>query len=116
MARVKGGKTSQKRRKNILKQTKGFRWGRKSKLRQAKEALFHAGRYAFRDRRVKKREFRRLWQIQIGAGAKSLGLSYSRFIHGLKQQNIEIDRKVLAKLAQKHPEIFQQIVEEAKTK
>ncbi|MBI4359420.1 MAG: 50S ribosomal protein L20 [Candidatus Nealsonbacteria bacterium] len=116
MARVKGGKISQKRRKNILRQTKGFRWGRKSKLRLAKEAIFHAGRYAFRDRRAKKREFRRLWQIKIGAAAKSLGFSYSRLQHGLKQKNIEIDRKILSQLAQKHPEIFRQIVETAKAK
>jgi len=114
MARVKGGKTRKKRRRNVLKQTKGYRWGRKSKLRQAKEAILHAGRHAYRDRRKKKRDFRRLWQIKIGAAAKDLGISYSRFVHNLKQKNIEIDRKILAELAEKRPEIFKEIVEKSK--
>jgi len=114
MSRVKGGKTRLKRRKNILKQTKGYRWGRKSKLRLAKEAILHAGRHAYNDRRKKKRDFRRLWQIKIGAAAKNLGTSYSRLIHSLKQKNIEIDRKILAELAEKHMEIFKEIVEKNK--
>ncbi|PIZ76928.1 MAG: 50S ribosomal protein L20 [Parcubacteria group bacterium CG_4_10_14_0_2_um_filter_7_35_8] len=114
MSRVKGGKTRLKRRKNILKQTKGYRWGRKSKLRLAKEAILHAGRHAYNDRRKKKRDFRRLWQIKIGATAKNLGTSYSRLIHSLKQKNIEIDRKILAELAEKHMEIFKEIVEKNK--
>ena len=114
MSRVKGGKTRLKRRKNILKQTKGYRWGRKSKLRLAKEAILHAGRHAYNDRRKKKRDFRRLWQIKIGAAAKNLGTSYSRLIHSLKQKNIEIDRKILAELAKKHMEIFKEIVEKNK--
>ena len=114
MARVKGGKTRLKRRRNVLKQTKGYRWGRKSKLRQAKEAILHAGLHAYRDRRKKKRDFRRLWQIKIGAAAKDLGISYSRFIYNLKQKNIEIDRKILAELAEKRPEIFKEIFEKSK--
>ena len=114
MARVKGGKISQKRRKHLLEYTKGFRWGRKSKKRRAREAFFHAKTYAYRDRRNKKRDRRRLWQIQIGAAAKSLDISYSRLIHNLKTKKIEIDRKMLAKLAQSHPEIFQEIVQKSK--
>ncbi|PIS40272.1 MAG: 50S ribosomal protein L20, partial [Candidatus Nealsonbacteria bacterium CG08_land_8_20_14_0_20_36_22] len=79
MVRVKRGKTAHRRRKNLLKHTKGFRWGRKSKYRLAKEALLHAWKYAYRDRRTKKREFRKLWQIQINAACREQGLSYSRF-------------------------------------
>jgi len=114
MVRVKRGKIAHKRRKRLLKETKGFRWGRKTKYRQAKEALIHARKYAYRDRRVKKREARRLWQIQIGAGCKELGISYSKFINGLKKNKIELDRKILAQLVRGKPEIFKKIVEKVK--
>lgn len=114
MARVKRGKTARARRKRLLKYTKGFRWGRKSKYRLAKEAFLHAGKHAFFDRRRKKREFRGLWQIQINAACQGLGISYSKFIAGLKKNKIELDRKVLADLAQNQPEIFKKIVEKAK--
>jgi len=114
MVRVKRGKTAHKRRKNLLKQTKGFRWGRKSKYKAAKEALMHARKYAYRDRRTKKREFRKLWQIQINALSRQLGLSYSRFIHGLKENKIDLDRKILSELVKNHPEIFEKIVEKVK--
>ena len=114
MVRVKRGKSAHKRRKNVLKETKGFRWSRKSKYRQAKEALLHARTYAYRDRKVKKRNFRRLWQVQINAACRKEGLSYSKFVNGLKQKNIEINRKILSELAKKNPEIFEKIVKEAK--
>jgi len=114
MVRVKRGKTKRKKRKKVLKQTKGFRWGRKSRYRLAKDALRHALSYAYRDRRTKKREFRRLWQVKINAGCREEGLSYSRFIYGLKQKNIELDRKILAQLAETFPHIFKKIVEEVK--
>ena len=114
MVRIKGGKFSLKRRKHILKYTKGFRWGRKSKLRSAKVALMHAWHYAYRDRRTKKRDFRRLWQIQINAVCRQAGLSYSKFINGLKQKKIGLDRKILSILAQDHPEIFEKIMEQIK--
>jgi len=114
MVRVKRGKTAHKRRKNLLKHVKGFRWGRKSKYRLAKEALLHAWKYAFRDRRTKKREFRKLWQVQINAACREKEISYSKFIHGLKKNKIELDRKILAELAQKRPEIFEKIVEKVK--
>jgi len=114
MVRVKRGKIAHKRRKKILKQTKGFRWGRKSKYRLAKEALYHALKYSYRDRRVKKRNFRRLWQTKINAAVRNYGLSYSKFIHNLKGKNIEIDRKILAELAENHPEIFKKIVKKVK--
>jgi large subunit ribosomal protein L20 len=114
MVRVKRGKASLKRRKNVLKYTKGFRWGRKSKFRAAKTALLHAWEYAYRDRKRKKGDFRKLWQIQINAACRESGLSYSKFIAGLKKNKIGLDRKVLSSLAQNHPEIFKKILEEAK--
>jgi len=114
MSRVKRGKIAHKRRKRLLKQVKGFRWGRKAKYRLAKDALYHAWEYAYRDRRTKKRDFRQLWQTQISAACRQAGISYSRFIAGLKKNKIELDRKVLASLAQNHPEIFQKIVEKVK--
>ena len=114
MVRVKRGKTAHKRRKNILKQTKGFHWGRKSKFRLAKDALYHAWEYAYRDRKTKKREFRKLWQIQINAAVRPSGLNYSKFISGLKKQNIILDRKILAELAKNEPKIFEKIVLKAK--
>lgn len=110
MSRVKGGISHQKRRRNVLKYTKGFRWGRKSKLRRAREALLHAGKYAYRDRRVKKRDFRRLWQIRINAASRKEGVSYSKLAKLLKEKNIGIDRKILATLAKDYPAIFQEIV------
>jgi large subunit ribosomal protein L20 len=114
MVRVKRGKTAQKRRKRLLKEAKSFRWGRKSKYRAAKEALLHAGKYAYRDRRNKKRDFRRLWQIQINAACRQNGLSYNKFIHGLKKNKIELDRKVLSQLAKEQPKIFEKIIEKVK--
>jgi len=116
MARVKRGKTAHKRRKNVLKQAKGFRWGRSTKYRLAKEALQHAWQYAYRDRKTKKRNFRQLWQIQINAAAREQGISYSKFIDLLKKNNIEVDRKILASLAQDKPEIFKEILEKVKAK
>jgi len=114
MVRVKRGKTARKRRRHLLKYTKGYRWGRKSKYRAAKEALLHAWSYAYRDRKRKKREFRRLWQVQLNAAARELGLSYSKFISGLKKAKIELNRKILAQIAKEYPEIFKKIFEKAK--
>ena len=114
MVRIKRGKAARKKRKRLLRQVKGFRWGRKSKYKLAKDALRHAWKYAYRDRKVKKREFRKLWQIQISAACRQQGISYSRFIYGLKKNKIELDRKILAQLAQNHPEIFKKIVEKVK--
>ncbi len=114
MTRVKRGTVAHKRRKNTLQETKGFKWDRKSKYRSAKDALRHAWVHAYRDRRKKKRDFRGLWQIKINAAARENGLSYSRFIHQLKEKDIQIDRKILAQLAENHPSVFKQIVEEVK--
>ena len=114
MTRVKRGKTATKKRKKILKYTKGFRWGRKSKERAAKEALLHAWSHAFRGRKEKKRDYRAMWQVQINAGARASGMSYSKLISGLKKQNIILDRKILADLAKNEPKVFKKIVEKVK--
>lgn len=114
MVRVKKGLSANKRRKNLLKYAKGFRWGRKSKFRLAKDALLHAWKYSYRDRRNKKRDIRRNWNIQINGLSRDLGLPYNKLIHGLKLKNIQLDRKILSELASKNPEIFKSIVEEVK--
>lgn len=114
MTRVKRGVMAHKRRKKIIKQAKGFKWGRKSKYKLAKDALKHAWTHAYVDRKKKKRDFRRLWQIKINAASRSHGLTYSKFINKLKKAKIEIDRKILAHLAEKQPEVFEKIVEKIK--
>lgn len=111
MSRVKRGKSHIKHRKHLLKEVKGYRWGRKKKIKLAKTAFLKAGSYAYRDRRRKKREFRRLWQIQINAACREHRLSYSKFMAGLKKKNVELDRKILSILARNYPTIFQKIVE-----
>ena len=98
----------------MLKHTKGFMWTRKSKYRQAKEATLHAWSFQFADRKKKKRDFRRLWQIKINAAARENGISYSRFINRLKKANIELDRKILSDLAHHHPAVFKEIINQAK--
>jgi large subunit ribosomal protein L20 len=110
MTRVKKGVHALKRRRSILKQTKGFRHGRSTKERQAKDALLHAGAYAFAHRRDKKSHNRKLWNIKINAGSRELGLSYSKLISGLKKKNILVDRKILADLAENHPATFERVV------
>lgn len=114
MARVKKGTQRNKKRKRLLKKAKGYRWGRKSKKRAAKQALLKAGQYAFRDRKVRKRRMRRRWQNIINHAARREGLNYSTFIHKLKEHDIQLDRKVLANLVQNHPETFERIVEQVK--
>jgi large subunit ribosomal protein L20 len=114
MTRVKRGTISLKRRRNILKLAKGFRFGRSTKEKQAKEALYHAGNHAFNDRRKKKNNFRQLWQTQIGAAVKEEGLSYSKFIDALKKKNIGLNRKMLAHLAEHEADTFKKIVAKVK--
>lgn len=111
MTRVKRGKIALKRRKKVLRQTKGFRWQRKSKERAAKEALLHAGRHAFQDRKKKKSNFRALWQIKINAAARKKGVSYSVLADKLKKANVLLNRKILAELAEQYPEVFNKIVD-----
>ena len=106
MARVKRGTTSNKRRKNILAQTKGYRFGRSTKTRMAKDAIFHAGASAFRDRRRKKRLARQLWALRINAAARENGFSYSKLIGALKKAGSTLDRKSLSTLAKDHSDVF----------
>jgi len=114
MPRVKRAVGAHKKRRKILKMAKGYMWGRKSRYRQAKDAVKHALVHAYVDRRKKKRDARRLWNIKINSTVREQGLTYSRFIAGLKKAKIEIDRKVLADLAQNNPSIFAEIVTLAK--
>jgi large subunit ribosomal protein L20 len=114
MPRVKRGVTAHARHKKILALAKGFRGRRKNVFRIAKEAVMRAGQYAYRDRRTRKRVFRQLWIARINAASRSHGLSYSKFMAGLKKAAIEIDRKVLADMAVNDPAAFGSIVEQAK--
>lgn len=114
MPRVKRGTQHTKRRRNLLSKVKGYKWSRKSKLRQARPAMLKAGAYAYRDRRRKKRDMRRLWTTKINAASRMHGMSYSVFINKLKQTGSEIDRKVLAVIAEKHPETFGKIIAKLK--
>lgn len=113
MPRVKRGTIAANRRRRTLKDAKGYRFGRSKKEREAKTALLHAGAHAFRHRREKKRDRRGLWQIQINAAVRSLNpdLSYSRFMGLLKKNKIELNRKILAQLAEREPAVFRRIVE-----
>ena len=116
MARVKRGVTAGRRHKKVLAKAKGYYNARRKIYRAAKQAVIKAGQYAYRDRRVKKREFRALWIQRINAAARIHGLSYSRLIEGLTKAGIEIDRKVLADLAMNDANAFGAIVEQAKLK
>jgi large subunit ribosomal protein L20 len=114
MPRVKRSVHARKKRRKVLEQAKGY-WGiKKSSYTYAKEQVEHSLVYAYRDRKARKRDFRRLWIMRINAGARTNGLSYNRFIAGLKAANIELDRKVLADLAISDPAKFSEIAEQAK--
>lgn len=112
MPRVKRGKNHLKRRKKLLKQVKGYKWGRKKLLKLAKTAVLKAGASALKDRRIKKRQVRGLWQIKISAAAKDMGLSYSRLIDLMKKNNIELNRKMLVELLEQNSNIFKKLVNE----
>lgn len=114
MPRIKGGPASHRRRKKILKRAKGYVGSRNTLYKVAKTTLLRALSYAYRDRRTRKREFRRLWIIRLNAAVRAEGMSYSRFINGLKKAGVELDRKVLADLAVREPELFGQIIKCAK--
>jgi large subunit ribosomal protein L20 len=113
MSRVKKGVNALKTRRNILKQVKGYRFGRSTKERQAYEAISHAGAYAFAHRRDKKGDARRLFNVRINAGLGE-GMSYSKFMGALKKININLDRKILSQIADAHPETFKRILAKAK--
>jgi len=110
MTRVKKGVHALKRRRSVLKQTKGFRHGRSTKERQAKEALLHAGNYSLAHRKDKKSHNRKLWNIKINAGSREIGMSYSKLIGALKKNKIELDRKILADLAENNPKVFAKVL------
>jgi large subunit ribosomal protein L20 len=115
MPRTKGGFKTRRRRKKVLQMAKGYYGARSRSYKVAKEAVEHALQYAYRDRRTKKREFRRLWIIRINAAARQSGLSYSQFVNGLKKAGIGLDRKMLADIAYHDPQTFGQLIEQAKS-
>jgi large subunit ribosomal protein L20 len=104
---------SARRHRKILKAAKGFRQARRTRIQTAKEAVLHAGSYAFHGRKLRKRDIRSLWIVRLSAAVKALGTSYSKFIAGLKKENIELDRKVMSQIAINHPEDFKEIVKSA---
>jgi large subunit ribosomal protein L20 len=114
MSRVKRSVVSRARRKKVLKAAKGYYGARSRSFKVAKQAVIKAGQYAYRDRRQRKRQFRQLWVVRINAAAREHGLSYSRFIAGLKKAAIDIDRKVLADLAVHEKEAFARLAEQAR--
>lgn len=114
MARVKGGMSTKKRRNRVLKLAKGYRGAKSKQFRTAKQAVMKSLSYAYTGRKLRKREFRRLWIARINAAARLNGLSYSRFMNGLKNANVNINRKMLSELAISNPAAFTQLVETAK--
>ena len=114
MPRVKRAVIHLKKRRKLYKKVKGYKWGRKNKIRLARPAMLKAGRYAYRDRRNKKRAFKRLWNIKINAMVREQELSYSKFIHLVHKANIALDKKILATLAEHHPKVFNKILAEVK--
>ena len=115
MPRVKRGVAAKKRKRRILRQAKGYYGGRGNLLKTAREAVEKGWKYAYRDRRQRKRQFRALWIARINAGAREHGLSYSRMIHGLKAAGVEVDRKILAELAVADPKAFGELANLAKS-
>ncbi|MEN8722059.1 MAG: 50S ribosomal protein L20 [Alphaproteobacteria bacterium] len=113
MSRVKRGVTNHARHKKVLNKAKGYQGRRKNTIRVAMQAVEKAGQYAYRDRKTRKRNFRSLWIQRINAGARQHGLTYARFMNGLKLAGIEVDRKVLADLAVREPEAFKALVDQA---
>jgi len=111
MPRVKRGTIHTKKRRKILRATKGFFHKRKSSLREARQALFKAGQYAYRDRRKKKAVFRALWHVQMNAALRAAGTTYSVFAHQLRTKNVTLNRKMLSTLAREQPLVFKKIVE-----
>jgi len=114
VSRVKRSVAARKKRRATLERTKGYRGQAKSSYKRAKEALLKADSYAYRDRRNRKRDFRRLWIVRINAAARQEGMTYSQFMHGLKEAGIELDRKVLADIAVRDPETFRRFAEQAR--
>ena len=116
MPRTRHAKSTRKRHKKVLELAKGYRGAKSKQYKAAKEQVLHSLSYAYRDRKARKRDFRKLWIARINAGARQNGLSYSRFISGLKTANIDVDRKVLADMAISDPEAFAELAELVKQK
>ena len=114
MVRIKGGTTTRAKHKKVFKLAKGYWMTRSKHIKKAKEAVLHAGEYAYAGRKRKKRDFRQLWIIRLNAAVRSMGLTYSKFVNLLKAKKISLDRKVLAQIAVDHPKIFEKIVEKVK--
>ncbi|MFC1622279.1 50S ribosomal protein L20 [Patescibacteria group bacterium] len=114
MPRVRGGPSARKRHKKVIKLAKGYRGTRSKLFRRANEAVIRAGEHAFAGRKIRRRDLRRLWITRINAGLTPFDINYSRFINGLKKSNIELDRKILAELAARDSEAFEQVVQKAK--
>ncbi|VVA44022.1 50S ribosomal subunit protein L20 [Candidatus Roizmanbacteria bacterium] len=114
MVRIKGGVRTRAKHKKVLKLAKGFWMTRHKQFKKAKEAVLHAGQYAFMGRKLRKRDFRQLWIMRMNAALRELGMKYSIFINKLKVNKIELDRKILSQLAVEHPEVFKKVVEKVK--
>lgn len=114
MPRVKRGKVRTKKRKKVLKDTKGFRWRRKNVYKLAKDARRHAMKNAYIGRKQKKRTARQVWNVKINAASRENGMPYNKLINGLRKNKIELDRKILADLAENEPDVFKKIVEKVK--
>jgi large subunit ribosomal protein L20 len=114
MPRVKRSVHSRKKRRQVLEEAKGYYGGRSRRFRLAREQLLHSGQYAYRDRRARKRDFRRLWITRIGAAARQNGMSYSSFIRGLKNAQVDLDRKILADVAAQDPKGFAGLIDLAR--
>ncbi len=114
MVRVKGGITTRRKHKKILKLAKGYWMTRHKQIKKAKEAVLHAGQYAYVGRKDKKSDFRTLWITRLNAAVRNLGMNYSHFVHLLKVKKVGLDRKILSQIAVEHPKIFEKIVESIK--
>lgn len=114
MTRIKGGVRTKRRHKKVLKSAKGYWMSRSKQYKKAKESVLHAGEYAHTGRKLRKRQFRRLWITRLNAAIKAHGLKYSTFIHSLKKQDVELDRKILSRLAFEYPAAFQKLLEKIK--
>lgn len=115
MTRIKRGVISRRKHKKVLKSTAGYRMSRHRLIKVAKEAALHAGAYAYHGRKLKKRDFRRLWITRISGAVEQMGLSYNKFIHGLKKAHIELDRKILANLVVNDSKAFKAVVDKVKS-
>lgn len=114
MARIKGGMTTRRKHKKVLKLAKGYWMTRSKQIKKAKEAVLHAGEYAFAGRKRRKRDFRQLWIMRLNASVRSMGLTYSSFIKSMKDKKVDLDRKVLSQIAIEYPKAFEKIVEKVK--